>query len=476
MPVKAKPYKHQQEAFDFVCRLFGLTDGKKRSPGAALLMEMGTGKTLVAIAVACILYQFGLAGRVLVVAPLSLLGVWESELQRFAGVPVNAVVLKGTMEQKKELLKGASKDKLNIAIVNYESAWRLEKELLAFNPELVIADEAHKIKEGRTKQSKSLHKLGDKAQFKLLLTGTLITNRELDAWSQYRFVNPAIFGTSFYVFRGRFFDMVGYGNHIPVFRKSKTDEFLKRLHSVAYRITKTEALDLPDTTEETRYVELEPKAMKLYRELVKESYAEMDRGEITVSNVLTKILRLSQVTGGFVGDDDKAMHAVSTAKMEALSDILDSVMADGKKLVIMARFVAELDGIADLLEKRGIGYAQVRGGVRDRAEEVRRFQEDEDCRVFVGQIAAAGLGLTLTAADTLVFYSMDYSMSNFTQAQARIHRIGAKETCHYIYLTARGTVDETVIKALQNKMDLAKFLIDDYRQGRTDRADRQCGE
>lgn len=100
MPVKAKPYRHQQEAFDFVCRLFGLTDGQQRSSGAALLMEMGTGKTLVAIAVACILYQFGLAERVLVVAPLSLLGVWESELQRFAGVPVNAVVLKGTLDKK----------------------------------------------------------------------------------------------------------------------------------------------------------------------------------------------------------------------------------------------------------------------------------------------------------------------------------------------------------------------------------------
>lgn len=259
--------------------------------------------------------------------------------------------------------------------------------------------------------------------------------------------------------------MVGYGNHIPAFRKSKTDEFLKRLHSVAYRVTKAEALDLPDITEETRYVELETKAMKLYRELAKESYAEMERGEITASNVLTKILRLSQVTGGFVGDDDKSVHAVSTVKMEALEDILDSVMADGKKIVVMARFVAELDAITVLLEKRGIGYAQVRGGIRDRAEEVRRFQEDADCRVFVGQIAAAGLGLTLTAADTLCFYSMDYSMSNFTQAQARIHRIGAKSTCHYLYLIARGTIDETVSKALQGKIDLAKFLVDDYRRG-----------
>lgn len=465
MPVKTKPYRHQQEAFDFVCQLFGLIDGKQRSPGAALLMEMGTGKTLVAIAVACILYQFGLVDRVLVVAPLSLLGVWESEVSRFAGVPVSTVVLKGSLDKKRQLLTDTAGDKLNIAIVNYESAWRLEKELLAYNADLVIADEAHKIKEGRTNQSKGLHKLGDKARFKLLLTGTLLTNRELDVWSQYRFVNPTIFGTSFYVFRGHFFDMVGYGNHIPAFRKNKTADFLKRLHSVAYRVTKAEALDLPDITEETRYVELEPKAAKLYRDLAKESYAAMERGEITASNVLTKILRLSQVTGGFVGDDDKSMHAVSTAKMEALGDILDSIMADGRKLVIMARFVAELNGIIALLEKRGIGYAQVRGGIRDRAEEVRRFQEDEDCRVFVGQIAAAGLGLTLTAADTLVFYSMDYSMSNFTQAQARIHRIGAKDTCHYLYLIAKGTIDEQVIKALRGKIDLAKSLVDDYRQG-----------
>ena len=229
--------------------------------------------------------------------------------------------------------------------------------------------------------------------------------------------------------------MVGYGNHIPAFRKGKTEDFLKRLHSVAYRVTKAEALDLPETTEETRYVELEPKAASLYKALAQESYAAMERGEITTSNVLTRILKLSQVTGGFVGDDDKQMHAVSTAKLDALSDILDSIMADGRKLVIMARFIAELDAITDLLEKKGIGYAQVRGSIRNRTEEVSRFQQDEDCRVFVGQIAAAGLGLTLTAADTMVFYSMDYSMSNFTQAQARIHRIGAKNTCHYILTT-----------------------------------------
>jgi SNF2 family DNA or RNA helicase len=140
-------------------------------------------------------------------------------------------------------------------------------------------------------------------------------------------------------------------------------------------------------------------------------------------------------------------------------------MEENKKLVIMARFVKELDAIQRLLEEKGIKYASVRGGVKDRGEEVRRFQEDSDCRVFIGQIAAAGMGLTLTAASTMVFYSLDYSMSNFVQAKARIHRVSQTENCHYIYLVAKDTVDNKVINALQNKVDLAKALVDDYRNG-----------
>jgi len=108
----------------------------------------------------------------------------------------------------------------------------------------------------------------------------------------------------------------------------------------------------------------------------------------------------------------------------------------------------------------------VRGGVKDRDREIHRFQYDDDCRVFVGQIAAAGLGITLTAASTMVFYSLDYNMSNYEQAKARIHRAGQKENCHYIYLIARGTVDRKVLRALRNKVDLARLLVDEYRKGK----------
>ena len=128
--------------------------------------------------------------------------------------------------------------------------------------------------------------LGDAAPWKLLMTGTLITNKELDVFSQYRFVNPIIFGTSFYKFRNTFFEMKGYGNHIPVFKKALTDTFLKRMHCIAFRTTKAECLDLPDITEEVRQVELEPKAMQVYRELEKESITQLKNSEVSAVNVL----------------------------------------------------------------------------------------------------------------------------------------------------------------------------------------------
>lgn len=465
MPVKARPYAHQYKAFDFACEKFGLLPSDTHSNGVALLMEMGTGKTLTSIAIAGALYQFGKVSKILVTAPLSILGVWEQEFGQFADFPNTVTVLKGSSKNKGETLKTLRDNKLQIVVVNYESAWRIEKELLEFDADLIIADEAHKIKEARTAQSKAMHHLGDKARYKLLLTGTVITNKELDVFSQYRYLNRKVFGDSFYVFRNRYFDMVGYGNHIPRFRKSMLEDFLERMHSIAYRVTKAECLDLPDITEEVRTVELEEKAKRLYKELEKESYTELSGSEVSAVNVLTKLLRLSQLTGGHLTDDEGDSNPVSTAKLDALSDLIDSAMAEEKKLVVMARFVPELNDIQKLLEEKGVGYASVRGGVKNREEEIRRFQEDNDCRVFVGQIAAAGLGITLTSASTLVFYSLDYSMSNFEQAKARIHRVSQTENCHYIYLVAKDTVDVKVLKALRHKVDLAKTLVDDYRKG-----------
>lgn len=317
MPIRLVPYRHQKEAFRFVMECYG------KGNGSALLMEMGTGKSLVSVGVAGQLHKQGRISKVLVVAPLSVLSVWEDEFAKDADFSFGFTTLKGTVEKKRQTLSEIPSENLQVIAVNYESAWRLEPELLRFNADLIIADEAHKIKETRTRQSKALHHLGDKARFKLLLTGTVITNREIDVFSQYRFMDSTVYGDSFYRFRNRYFDMSGYGNHTPKFRECMHEDFLKRLHSKAFRVTKEECLDLPETQDEIRVVELEPSARKIYKDIEKESYAELEGAEVSAVNILSRLLRLSQITGGHVTDDKGGTTSVSSAKLDALSDIID---------------------------------------------------------------------------------------------------------------------------------------------------------
>lgn len=468
MPIRAKPYRHQMEAFHFACGLFGILPGSRReSGGCALLMEMGTGKSLTAVAITGALANAGRIRRVLVVAPLSILGVWEAEFSRFADFPYFLAVLSGTGEKKRDTLRHMTGAALQVAVVNYESAWRMEKDLRLWRPDLIIADEGHKIKTHNIAASKAMHRLGQQAGYRLLLTGTVITNKAIDVFSQFKFVNPDIFGQSFYAFRNRYFDMVGYGNHTPVLKKAMEAELTEKLHSISYRATKAECLDLPETTDVIRLVDLEPAALRIYQGLVKESYAALSGGEVTAPNILTRLLRLSQLTGGFIGNDETAaVEQVSAAKLSALEDILDGAAAEGKKLVIIARFLPEIRAVCKLLEKRGLRYTCITGGVKNREEQVEQFQKEPEVMAFVGQIATAGMGITLTAASTMVFYSLDYSMSNFEQAKARIHRVGQRIPCTYLYLVARGTVDEKVLLALKDKADLARTLVDDYWNGK----------
>jgi SNF2 family DNA or RNA helicase len=422
---------------------------------------------LTTIGIAGALYREKKITRVLVVAPLSILGVWEEEFHRFAGFSYDLSVLTGSGAKRADAIRNLKGDVLQIGVINYESVWRMEKELSIWQPDMIIADEGHKIKTHNISASKAMHRLGAKASYRLLLTGTPVTNKAIDVFSQYKFLNPRIFGQSFYAFRNRYFDMVGYGNHTPVLKRFMEGELTEKIHSIAYRATKDECLDLPETTDIIRKVELEPTAAKLYQCLVKESYAELKKGEVTITNVLTKLLRLSQLTGGFLGSDENpATEQVSGAKLVVLEDLIDSVLEEGKKLVIIARFIPELKAICRLLEKKGVRYSLIMGSVKNRDEQVAQFQKDPEVPVFVGQIATAGLGITLTAASTMVFYSLDYSMSNFEQTKARIHRAGQKMPCTYIHLVAKGTVDEKVLKALKNKANLAKTLVDDYRTGR----------
>ena len=457
MPIKAIPYEHQIRGYDFALEKF------KDSKGIAYLMEMGTGKTITTIAVLGALYQQSKINKVLIIAPKSIVGVWKDEFEKFADFEYNLAVLDGASTKKADVIRHMKGVGLQIIVVNYESAWRLEDELKVWSPDSIVCDESTKIKNPQARCSKALHRLGKKSKYNLILTGTPITNSPLDFFSQYKFLDDSIFGGSYYAFRAKHAILGGFQQHQIVGYKN-LDELVSKAHSVAYRVKLKDAVDLPPFIDETRLIELEPKAQRIYRNLEKDSYSELAQGEITTRNVLTKLLRLSQLTGGFIkNDEDEQADQISTAKIDALEDIIESATEQGNKVVVFARFIPELRAIERMLRKLGIAYSLISGEVKDRQEQVEMFQTDPNVKVFVGQLQTVGMGLTLTAACVAVFYSLDFNFANYEQSRARIHRIGQDKKCLYIHLVAKGTVDEKVFYALKHKKDVATLVVDDWR-------------
>lgn len=472
-PVKANLYKHQIRGANMALRAFGALDAKTPGGGFGELFEMGCGKTLTTIAVAGALYNLGKIDRVLVVAPTSVCSVWPHDLNQFAAFPWEARVLLGDKKKRLKTLNELENwpfKALRIAVINYESTHRegIYEALAAYKPDLIVCDESQRIKNPSAAQSKALHKLGDAAPFRMILSGTPVQNNAVDLYSQYRFLDPAVYGANFYAFKNRYCIMGGYGQHQIVGYRNM-DELVEKEHSVAYRVTKEECLDLPQQTFINRYVQFTDAEQAIYEQLRKSSFLELETGEnVTATTILTMYLRLMQLTGGFLtADESTRPKQVNTAKLDALADIVDDYVVDaGKKLVIFARFRAEIAAIENLLRLRKIQYGSIYGDVpmEERGKIVEDFQTNPDTKVFVAQIQTAGLGITLHAASTAVFYSYDYNYANYAQALARIHRIGQRFPVTYIHLVVDGSIDEKILAALENKEDMAKTVVDSWRE------------
>lgn len=444
--------------------------------GFGLLFEMGCGKTLTAIAVTGAAYQMGKVKRVLIVAPTSVCAVWPKEFSDYAAFPYT---IKTMLGDKKKRLKELSDlvhfpyPHLKVAVINYESTWREEiyEALEDYDADLIICDESQRIKTHDSEQSKAMHRLGDKARYKLILSGTPVQNEAVDIFSQYRFLDSTIFGQNFYTFRNRYAVMGGF-NRKQIVSYRDLDQLIQKEHSIAYRVTKDEALDLPEQTFENCYITLSTKERNLYERLRRDSFAELsDGGTITATTVLTKLLRLQQFTGGFLVEDDTTKpQLVSTGKLDALSDILQDYVIEGKKkLVIFARFlpeVHEIEKLAEkLLSKHSMKSVAIYGEIpkESRGAIVQQFQTDPATMVFIGQIDTAGTGITLTAADTCVYYSVNFNYATYSQSLSRIHRIGQRNRCTYIHLVVDNSVDTDILRSLSKKEDLAKTVVDTWR-------------
>ena len=467
-------YEHQRAGFERSMQVLG--GGGVQ--GYGFLYEMGLGKTLTAIATMGQLFIEGKIERVLICAPTSVCAVWPAELKRFAGFSFTCQILTGDSEKRRRTLSGLRPREprtLLVAAINYESTWRIEDDLAKWAPDLIICDESQRIKNPRAAQSKALHRLGDQAKYKLILSGTPVSNSPLDLWSQYRFLNPFVFGASYFQFEKRHAIMGGPvigGKPRKLLGFRGVEDIMDRAYTIASRATKADALDLPEKTFENRPVPLSPSETRAYRQMQYESLVWLGAHETTAQNVLTKMLRLQQITGGFLKpDDDGPTQQLGSSKLDALRDIVeDYVLEAGRKLVVFFRFKAEGHAICQMLDEvlkvpqgRPPAYGFIDGLVAqvEREGAVKRFQTSPDSKVFVTNIDTGGLGITLHAASCEVFYSLNFNYAAYAQALDRVHRIGQRHPCHYIHLVAPGTIDEHVLAALDAKQDMAVSLVDD---------------
>lgn len=446
--LRTRLWQHQSEAVAFA----------RARRGSMLAMDMGTGKTLTSIAVAHAVK----ARRVLIACPLSVVGTWPREFATHSALPWRVVacdrgsVAKKAADARVALDLAIARSEAIAIVVNHESLWRppFSTLLAEVDWDLFILDESHRAKAPGGKLSRFLSEFTKRAPLmrRLALTGTPMPHSPLDLYAQYRLLDRSIYGTSAQRFRMRYAEMGGFeGREIVAWRN--TEELMAKFRRIAFEARKQDVLDLPEEVDVEIEVELEPAAMKVYRQIDRAFWAEVEKGTVTASNALVKLLRLQQLSSGLLRLDDGAGdEVISTAKAGALRDILEDTR---EPVVVFGRFVHDLDVVAAATEAAGRTYGEVSG----RRKDLDASRMPLWCDVLGVQIQAGGVGVDLTRASTAVFLSTGFSLGEYVQARARLHRPGQTRRVTFVHVVAKGTIDARVAKALAARAEVVESLL-----------------
>jgi len=453
---KTKPFQHQRDALN----AGGL------HMDYAYFMEMGTGKTKVAIDNAVFMKKNLWIDWVIVIAPNSVYRNWIDEIQKHSDSNVIHVhkdkSIYGDMTRHPE--RALKWFLINVEALSHKSGVEKLKSLLTRKNcrHLMILDESTTIKNRSAKRTRNICKLGKLANYRRILTGSPITKSPLDLYTQCEFLSPQLLGfDSFFTFRARYAVMqqIEMGGRQMLFPKYYTnlDELTDKLKTFSFRVRKKDCLDLPDKLYTVRKINLTVKQAEIYNRLKKFAYATINQDEVSFANKLTEILRLHQVTNGFVKSDDGTIQVFDDCpKLKELMDILEDTEG---KFIIWANYVQNIKTIINKLkEKYGANsVVSIFGEVstEDRQQAVSKFQNDNSCRFFVGNPSTGGYGLTLTSASYVVYFSNSYNLEVREQSEDRAHRIGQDKNVTYIDLIAENTIDEFIVNALDKKLKLS---------------------
>ena len=463
---KTKPYKHQLTALE--------KSWNKET--YAYFMEMGTGKTKVLIDNMSMLYDKGKIDGALIIAPKGVVKTWyEQELPTHLPKHIENVTvlwqpnITKTQQEKLESLFEIE-TALHILIMNVE-AFSTDKgvnfasKFLNSHKCLMAIDESTTIKNPAAKRTKSIVGLSKNSKYRRIMTGSPITKNPLDLYSQCEFLDPYLLDfTSYYAFRNRYAEMKTMhlrGRSIQVVDEFKNlGELSETLQGFSYRVLKEDCLDLPPKNWIKRHITLSKEQQKVYDQMKKAAMAVLNGKVTSTMTVITQLMRLQQITCGHFVADDGTTQEIKNNRITELMDVLDEIEG---KAIIWGHWQKDIQNIVDEIEKKyGPGSVVSYYGLtpqEERQDNIRKFQSDPKCRFMVGTPSTGGYGITLTAANTVIYYSNGYDLEKRLQSEDRAHRIGQKKNVTYIDIIADKTVDEKIVKSLRDKINIASEVL-----------------
>ena len=470
---KTKPYGHQITALE----------KSWNKEVFAYFMEMGTGKSKVLIDNISMLYDKGKINGALIIAPKGVYQNWydtEIPTHMVKHIEKEVILWKATINEKQQSLLNklfVADEKLHVLIMNVEAlstkkGLEFAAKFLRSHNTLMAIDESTTIKNPDAKRTKNIVALGKHSKYRRILTGSPVTKSPLDLFKQCEFLDEYLLDySSYYAFRTRYAIMrsanfggrsvqivVGYKN-LP--------ELSSKLEPFSYRCLKEDCLDLTDYTYTKRIIQLTPEQKKLYQQMKILALAELDGKQMTTQSAMVQLMRLHQITCGHFTSDDGTIKEIKNERLSALIDILDEVE---NKAVIWAHYRHDINAIVKAVEKHfgKESYVTYYGDTtnEERQNAIKQIQDpNSPVRFIIGTPQTGGYGITLTGANVMVYYANGYDYEKRIQSEARINRAGQTRKMTYIDIIAEDTVDEKIVKALRNKMNIAtKITGDELKQ------------
>ena len=462
---KTKPFDHQLQAL-------GCSWDKTNF---AYFMEMGTGKSKVLIDNIAMLYDQKKINSAVVIAPKGVYRNWErleipihlpdhieTRVTTWVAPSSRTKVDTKNMDELSKTFQGLDIFLMNIeALSSRPAAEYLARYLNSTNAMLAI-DESTTIKSNTAGRTKNILKAAKFAKYRRILTGSPVTKNPMDLYTQCQFLDEDLLGfSSYWAFKSRyaievkrhtgshsFSQLVGFRN---------LDELSRKLSAFSYRVLKEDCLDLPPKIYTKRIIELTAEQKKAYNDLSSFAITELNKDQLSVTNSVTLLLRLHQITCGYLASDNGPLQPLKNNRMTELLDVLEEVEG---KVIIWANYRYNIFDIEKELKKKYgeetvvTYFGDTKDG--DRQDIVKSFQDPESpARFFVGNQQTGGYGLTLTQAHTVIYYSNNYDLEKRIQSEDRAHRIGQKNNVTYVDIICEGTVDENIVNSLRGKIDLA---------------------